>query len=187
MLITQITGEADITVRLPDGNYEARAIIGNSVLHETLVEITMIQAIPTGVEQRITAYTVVAKTFDQATKEFLSKISQHRKSNAFKVEGGPSFCDVRPKGAPLVRLRLHDGATVDVPSWTKAIAVDHDGAHDSLRDGPLHMGAEALSALEFLGTSIDRFVGSAVVYRPSPDSDFVINAVVEGVLSAESS
>ncbi|WP_437553428.1 hypothetical protein WME97_18390 [Sorangium sp. So ce367] len=82
-----------------------------------------------------------------------------------------------------MRLRLHGGATVDVPSWTKAIPVDHDGTHDSLRDGPQFVGTEALRALEFLASSIDRAVGNAVVYRPSHNADFVIHAIVEGAPS----
>ncbi|WP_437762196.1 hypothetical protein WME77_29415 [Sorangium sp. So ce764] len=187
MLITKATAEADITVRLPDGNYEGRAIIGSSALHETLVEITMTQPIPTGgIHKNITGYAGIARTFEQATKELLEKVSQYRKFNNFKTKEGLSRVDIRPKGSPLVRLRLHGGTTVDVPSWTKAFQVEHDGADDSLRDGPMHMDTEAINAIEFLGKSIDQCVGRAVVYRPSPDADFVINAVVESVLSAES-
>ncbi|WP_437553427.1 hypothetical protein WME97_18375 [Sorangium sp. So ce367] len=75
MPITHVTTEADITVRLPDGNYEGRAIMGSSMLHETLVEITMTQPIPTGgIHKQITAYAVIAKTLEQAATELLGAV-----------------------------------------------------------------------------------------------------------------
>ncbi|WP_437721637.1 hypothetical protein [Sorangium sp. So ce861] len=123
----------------------------------------MTQAIPTGTSQTIRGYIATAQTFDHAASELLETISHHRKGNDFKVKGGLSRVDVRPKGAPLIRLRLHGGTVVDVPSWTKALRVK--GTQDPSRDGPQHMNAETINTLELLGDPIDRFVGGAVLYR----------------------
>ncbi|WP_437729344.1 hypothetical protein [Sorangium sp. So ce861] len=185
MLIEHVTAESDMIVRLPDGEYEGCAIIVGGGPHGTLVKIMMAQPIPIGgIEKHMNGCDVVAQTFEQAATELLEKVAQYRKSNGFKADPGLSRVDVRPKDAQLIRLRLRDGTAVDVPSWTKAISVATDGKRDSLRDGPQYMDADAIRAFEHISSSIDQYVGKAVVYRPSRDADFVVNALVEGALEA---
>jgi hypothetical protein len=82
-----VTGRWAVTVRLPEGDYAAHAIVGELAPREVAVEITMEEGheIPVGpsAKQRIRSVVVLRGSVHEAMEELLQKVREQRRANGF--------------------------------------------------------------------------------------------------------